>query len=749
MATTSTAPQQSGLTQHRSTASSIPGFGTRRLNTHAVDLQIAIDEVRDDFLDIRSIWHLGERHDVPRYGLLAEIVKRVPILVYDLPELKRKCDTAFVDGTGRMYLADTFARRALKEHQEGRDSLFFLIRHEADHLRRMHLSRMLDVNPQLANIAQDIRINIDIVKAEAASRYEDETGIIAGKAEILNQAKKYLAEHKDCTIGVGCAMNFEDYQKYDGLSEESIAALLMKDWKDPPAIPDRQISFDHIMQGAAGEVDGIKGIVLSGAAMPPMPQHTSMTPADLSALSQDLRHIGKVKANPKSVSDTDLQSALDRLTAVSEHQGLIEIDLQHQKAAQAAAGTGGAHQSGKTGDAYLDILSPNERVQLAIEVLGSILNPAAKQQGKPGESSGGMSIKDIERALGRDPGDGDAIPNPNVTHSHDHVMDTDELIETLKAAGLNPASMAKLGYDDLKQVQAETAAAKDNVVSAINAATEDMMKVGGRYAGGHIVQHANAQMRDFFKPVISWEMALKQVTEAVGKGQRHAPEEPWMIYHVDAADMGFKHQNDVPYQGGNVPGKHVKPLLFDIIDTSGSVDDSMLKRFVTEALNQARRMSRGNAPDVVISFADTIARGEPVFITEHNHRNFLNRGINYGGRGGTNFQASIENIFELVKPGARTPYTGRQIDAIVYMTDTGDAVPDFARLLRKAQECGLKKLPPILFLAPKSCYNKAFHDGVSKHASMIWFDASAKTHIKIDEVANDSERKNRNLRASA
>lgn len=748
MANTPTTQQQPGLTQHHSAASNIPGFGTRRLNTHSVDLQIAIDEVRDDFLELRTVWHLGERHDVPRYGLLAEIVKRVPILVYDLPELKRKCDTAFVDGTGRMFLSDTFARRALKEHQEGRDSLFFLIRHEADHLRRLHLSRMLDVNPQLANIAQDIRINIDILKAEAASRHEDETGSVAGKTEILNQVKKYLAEHKDCTIGVGCAMNIDDYQKYDGLSEESIAALLMKDWKEPPAIPDREVSFDHIMQGAAGEVDGIKGIVLSGSAMPPMPAHAASTPADLSALSQDLRHIGKVKANPKSVSDADLQSALDRLTAVAEHQGLLELELRHQKAAQAATGSGGSHQSGKTGDAYLDILSPNERVQLAVQVLSSLLNPAAKQQGKPGDR-GGMTIKDIERAMGREPGDGETVPNPNVNHAHDHVMDTQDVIDTLKGAGLNPASMAKLGYDDLAQVQAEITSAKDNIVSAINTATEDMMKVGDRYAGGHLVQHANAQMRDFFKPVISWEMALKQITEAVGKGQRHAPDEPWTIYHVDAADMGYKNQNDVPYQGSNVPGRQVKPLIFDIIDTSGSVDDAMLKRFVTEALNQARRMSRGNAPDVVISFADTIARGEPVFITEQNHKSFLSGGINYGGRGGTNFQASIENVFELVKPGAKNSYKGRPIDAIVYMTDTGDAVPDFSRLLRKAQECGLKKLPPILFLAPKSCYNKAFNDGVSKHATMIWFDAAAKTHIKIDDLANESERKNRSLRPSA
>ena len=197
-----------------------------------------------------------------------------------------------------------------------------------------------------------------------------------------------------------------------------------------------------------------------------------------------------------------------------------------------------------------------------------------------------------------------------------------------------------------------------------------------------------------------------------------------------------------------MPGKEQKPLIFVPIDTSGSVDDAMLKRFVTEAINMARKVSRGVAPDVVIVFADTVARGAPVFINEKNYKQFLEKGIDYGGRGGTSFQASLENLFELVKPGSKSGYAKRNIDAIIYMTDTGDSVPDAYRLLTKAMECGMKKLPTTLFLAPKSCFNDSFQAGIKKWADILYFDTAPghKQTVKLDNIAADQERKNAGLK---
>lgn len=781
------APQQAqGVTRHANDEGLEKALGIgkngKKLNTNALDLQEQIEIVRDAFLEVRSVYIGRERHDFLRNGLLGEIVSRTPIFVYDLSELKAIVPTAFVDRSGKMYIADTFARRLLAEHHAGLDSLNFLIRHEADHLRRLHLARMAQVHPTIANIAQDIRINIDITKGEAAELFASKNSRDAGDNEIREAAKAYLATLAPTAVGIGCAMNFEDYCKFDGKSEEAIAVELMKDWKEPPKIPNRDVSFELIMEGAAQEADSVKVMLQTGVKLAPTAPPYVMTPAELSGLAQDLRRIGKAKANPKSVSDQDLKDCYDRLAKLKEHQGLVELDMQHARASMALAGTGGVHSSGKTGDAYLDALKPSERVEMAMRILEKILNPSANN-GMPAQpQNGGLNIKDLERSMGRGQGNGpgqkgnsndpsqggsgdpsgdpqqskgnaDMVPSPNVYHDHDHVMDTDKLIGILKGAGVSDSSLEKLGYDDLDKLAEETQACKDGVVAAINKASEDQMKVGTRYPGGHLLNYAKAQMLDFFKPVLSWEMALKKLLESMGKGQRYDPMEAWTMYHVDAADMGFKHQRDVPFMGSMVPGRPQKPLFFGLHDTSGSVDDAMLKRFISEGINMSRKMSRGNAPDVAHIFVDTIARGEPLYITEKNYQQILKGGLNYGGRGGTNFQAGIENAFELVKPGGKkTPYTGRTIDALAYFTDTGDTPPDPVRLLAKARDCGMKKLPTIIFIAPKSTYNEAFMKAIEGWATIVYFDAGpsakAKQVIDVDKAAREQDQKMASVEAA-
>ncbi|MEJ6002780.1 VWA domain-containing protein [Paucibacter soli] len=754
------------------------GKGNKRLNTHAHDLQEQIEVVRDDFLEMRSLYIGRERHDIMRNGLLGEVVSRTPIFIYDLPELKAKVSTAFVDMSGKMYIADTFARKLISEHSAGLDSLNVLIRHEADHLRRMHLARMLDLRPDIANAAQDIRINIDIVKGEAADRFADRHGRSASDSELLEAVKAYLLELAPTAVGTGWAMNFEDYQKYGNKSEEAIAAILMTEWKDPPAIPNREVSFNDIMEGAAQEADHVKVQLQNGVKLPPTAPPYAMTPAALSGLANDLRRVGKAKANPKQVSNQELQDCLDRLNKLKEHQGLLELDTQHIRGAMAVAGKGATFTSGKTGDAYLDALKPSERVDMAVQVLDKILNPQNSANNMPSQpQSGVMTIKDLERAMGRGQGSGpmgppqqgqpqpgepgspdgdqsrgdpDTIPAPNVLHGQDHVMDTQDLVDLLKGAGVSSETLDKLGYADLDQMNEEIEAAKNGVVSAINKASEDQMRVGDRYPGGHLLNYAKAQMLDFFKPVLTWQMVRKKILEQLGKGQRHDPTEPWVIYSVDAADMGFKNQRDVPFMGSLVPGKLQRPLAIDIYDTSGSVDDAMLKRFFTEGINMSRKISRGTAPDVIHVAADTIARGEPIYITEKNYKQVLKTGVNYGGRGGTNFQASLESAFHLVKPGGKkTPYSGRTVDAIFYYTDTGDSVPDFKRLLKVAQECGMKKLPTTVFIAPKTCYNDSFRKGIEGFASIVYFEsgpkATNKTHIDVDKLAREQEAKQAGL----
>ena len=747
------------------------GKGGKRLNANHQHLQDQLEDYRDAFLEMRSHFKGNIRHDFMREGLLGEIVSRTPILIYDLPELVAKVDTAFVDMSGKMFIAAPFFDQLVKEQDAGLDSLNFIFRHEADHLRRLHLSRMLDFPNGLANWAQDARINIDILKSGCSQAWSDKNASKdPGENELLDEVKDFLARHEAAcsAISGGVAMNFEDYKKFDGLSEEAIAALMLKEWKEQPKVKNEKVPFDKIMEGAAQESDSVKVSVINATTMGG--KSKSMTPADLSTLSQELRRIGLAKANPAKVTDKDLAAVVDGLQKLSTHPCMRERDAIHARLTTAAVGTGIATTTAKTGSPYLDVLKPSERVALALQVLEQVLNPKA---GSPMGSApqGGVQVTDLERSLGRgkggapQPGESEGaqgegspgaqdkasqdgtgtegmIPSPNVPGHNNHVMSTEDLVKTLNDAGVGGATMEKLGFDDLIKVAEEVAATKSNMVSAINKATEDMMSVGSRYPGGHMVNYAKAQMVDFFKPVISWEMAVKKIMEASGKGSRFDMGEPWMIYHVDAADMGFADQRDVPYMGSTVPGKEQRPLIFIPIDTSGSVNDGQLKRFVTEAIYMPRKMSRSVAPEVVIVFADTVARGEPVYITEQNYKSFLEKGITYGGRGGTNLQAGIESIFEMVRPGAKSPYAKRKIDAIIYFTDTYDTAPNGRRLLKKANECGMKNLPTTLFLAPRECHNDKFKKDVSHFADTVFFDT--KTLNKVDIKKHDSAQVSRN-----
>ncbi len=755
--------------------------GGKRLNAEHQHLQDQLEGYRDAFLELRSAFKGGVRHDYMREGLLGEIVSRTPILIYDLPELVSAVRTAFVDHSGKMFIAAPFFERLVLEQECGLDSLNFIFRHEADHLRRLHLSRMLDIDPEIANIAADARINIDIMKAACSQAWSDRhSDREPSQQELLTEIKEWLARHETAksVIHSGIAMNFEDFQRFDNLSEEAIAAILLKDWKERPKIPNEKVPFEKIMEGAAQETDAIKASVIAASTLGG--KDKSMTPAELSGLAQDLRAIGAAKANPKKISDKQIEDVANTLRKLRAHPAMAESDAVHSKHSQASAGTGVLHSSANTGSKYLDALRPTERVDLAIQILDQILRPQQDSPlgGRPQEN--GVTVTDLERSLGRgkpngapqqgqdgagkpEPGnehggkpdkasqDGtgteDMVPAPTVSGGeHEHVKSTKDLVDLLNEAGVSSSTMEKLGYDDLIKVDEEVAATKTNMVSAINKATEDMMSLGSKYPGGHMVNYAKAQMLTFFKPVISWEMAYKKIIEAAGKGNRFDMSEPWTIYHVDAADMGFSHQRDVPYMGSTVPGKEERPLGFVLIDTSGSVNDGQLKRFVTEAINMPRRMSRSVAPEVVLVFADTIARGQPVFINEKNYKTFLEKGINYGGRGGTNLQAAIENVYEMVKPGSKSGYAKRKIDFMVYFTDTYDASPSGKALLRKANACGIKHLPTTLFLAPQECHNDKFKRDVAPFAETIFFDTKSLNKIDMKQQDRAQQRRNDSLR---
>ena len=793
---------------HGVAASMGVGRGGKRLNSNALDLQDAIDDAREAYLEISSTFVDGIRHDYYRFGLLAEVVSKIPILVYDLPELVSLCDTAFVDSSGKMYIAANFARRLIAEHREGKQSLFFIFGHEASHLLRLHLARTHfdDLPVSLRMRSQDARINIDLVKALAAEQLADSGVHKFGlrSIEMEKIVKQVLNELSSTAVGVGVAMNWEDYQTYLEMSEEAVAMHMLHNLPQPDPIPNREVSFPLIMEGAALEVDAVKVMLQTGVWLAPSVPEASFTPAELSALSAGLRHIGQHKAHRSQVSDQEIQQCLDDLGRFTQHQGLLELDLRHERALQMSAN--GVHASGKTGDNYLDVLKPSERVSCAMDALRMLLQAKA---GNSKQEQGGPSIKDLERSLGRgqdnkpdarqqqganqqdgadkadadqkgeqpsagkdaqsqgsEPGEqqqgaastgqgqpgapnglqpsagdgiaGDFVPFPSSHSADNHVISSEDLVKTLKGAGLSDSSLKKLGYDDIVAITGEQATTKTAMINAVNKAAADQKLLGSRYPGGHLLGYAQQQLQALSKPILTWQMAIRKMIEDAGRGNRMDEAEPWTVYHIDHRDMGLDSASDVPYLGSIVPGKAEPALIFNIYDVSGSVDDEMAARFVTEGINQCRAQGHGRSIESVHITADTIRRGEPKFITEKNYRQVLASGFTISGRGGTNLQASIESVFELVKPGAKpTPYSRRKIDAIAFWTDLGDKAPDPVRLLAKARACGLKRLPPIVFLAPRRCLDDSFNRSVSTWSTVVYFDdrMGKKQKVDLDAIA--------------
>lgn len=722
----------------------VDAFFRGRLNLHADDLQHELNEYVAEFIAPITIHVNGVRHDMRANGMLSEIVAATSVLVYDLPALKMQANTAFVDTTGRMYFCDTFLRKLIEEQRQGKDSLNFVMRHEAEHLRRLHLQRMLSLPHSISNEAQDIRINLDIViAAVSAKMVADNPGVEVKSGPAFDAAVKDYLDMLGDAVRSGCGLTYAEYLAYKGMSEEAIGAELMKNYKPPQQDPsqgkDQEASFPAIMEGAAQDLDAISSLaVLSGGTMPnvmPAQLGTNAKEVPVEVLAIGLAAAARAIGTSKGKASIQvMDEALYGFIGVMDIDEMTGRDLQH---ASLQAVPGQVVPSVKTGDAYVDGLSPRERIMMAAKLLNMILNPS------PGDANkmrgGGLKIKDLEAMLGKAPKSddssgqdqapsgsqpgADSTPENNVKHGGSHVMTAEEVARILKDAGLG-ATAARLGYDDANTIAEEKQASKDTVSAAVNKAQEDIHKVGAsRIPGGHLAQYASAKLNDFFKPVLTWKMAVKELADGVARSIRYEETEPWANYYVDHTDMGLATSGDIPYCGSFISASTKRPVLMIINDTSGSVTDGQLKRFYSESLHAAQDNGSEASPEVIIMAADTICRGDPVFVTADNVEEHLKKGVNFGGRGGTSFQASLEHVYEMFRPDTPSELSGRRLDGLAYFTDSFDAVPDQPRLEERAFECGFQQLPTTVFLVPSECYNPTFEQGVKDWAKTIFFDA--------------------------
>ena len=115
-------------------------------------------------------------------------------------------------------------------------------------------------------------------------------------------------------------------------------------------------------------------------------------------------------------------------------------------------------------------------------------------------------------------------------------------------------------------------------------------------------------------------------------------------------------------------------------------------------------------------------------VTEETLDEVLKKGLSYGGRGGTNFTAAIENMLEFFNPdldrpeGVTNEFAEYKPAAIMIFTDTGDEPPTL-EVVEEAIEKNLGGvMPPIVWAVEQKNYNEPFAKKVASYSTTIFFD---------------------------
>ncbi len=173
----------------------------QKLNSRP-QLQLLLNKYRELFTSY-------DQYGLPRFGLLSIMAETVPMFIYDHPEYTKQVDTAFAIPGGVFINADFFVKIVAEDIEQRKSSheshnTLFVIAHEYTHISRDHFSRCLQYNPDIANIGQDISINLDLK--------------IDFDLEVTGDVRANSYGHTD-----------EERQKFGGFPEELICSILTEE----------------------------------------------------------------------------------------------------------------------------------------------------------------------------------------------------------------------------------------------------------------------------------------------------------------------------------------------------------------------------------------------------------------------------------------------------------------------------------------------------------------------------------------
>lgn len=303
------------------------------------DLQPALERLVADFCSRKTVFLADGRKSFPKYGLSSEMALRTPIRLYDLPALVKVCSTAFTEGS-RVFINASFFRKNLPDLIAGKISLDFLLGHELEHIRLLHVDRMKGTDHEVANTAADIRINIDLLETFTATRL-----LSAAKTEnefataldndFAGAYAKTITEHGGQILSIGYGTDAEDRAKWWGATSEQIAKVLAKEKAERPRIDAkdlmRQVAED--MRGVADEMD----------------KNAQNSAGNTPARSEALQ--GNASPSNASQQDPEAQKHSDQTgnssPSAKESDGAEPTDSANGKPSQTAGSSGDSSDAGK------------------------------------------------------------------------------------------------------------------------------------------------------------------------------------------------------------------------------------------------------------------------------------------------------------------------------------------------------------------------------------------------------------------
>ena len=633
---------------------------------------------------------------IPKYGIVSLILERTPIvIVRDLGKIIG-CNTACTDGVRIMFDED-FLEKMFEEEREhynklkankivmidqntGRaevDDEFlekgteFILMHEAYHIVMRHASRitlrkfyeMAEREPTLytvINVALDLKINTNLRLGFPRQR-------------VLNSLLK---------TGVG--FDPESLKKYPLMAEELIVEEAFRKYDQNKR--DYRDRFQQNAQNAVSQPNQ------QGQGQPN--QQDNLNPQDQLNGASSGSQSGQVQSgsNNQSGGGNGSPNATDDEIKKSIEELAQKLNRDAETLQQIFEKNRPDNWDDMTSQDR--ILNSEAFKKSYVDEIGSDPDQASRDA-KAGVPNAPY-IPNLGQMLGTTANSRGALQNGNPD-----AIPLEELIRRLREAKredlIETMGLPKPEDKDYKERLKNLRDRTENMIKQSISKAKQIEDRTGSLPGSHIADEADAYVQVELKKKLDWKFYLRKRLFGDGPRTTRDKEMPDILYFNDdlTAELGQPY-----YEESLISYKNTDAILV-LVDTSGSMSfnnaliDSLSEIFALQA--SAKR--KYSAPKVVLLWADTVIRGEPMIITKENYKSFItDNKVKVSGLGGTDIIGSINEALnnELIKKEVLGELKVKDVvvfsDLEFYYNASGVKIPKGVSISMIAPECVSEKL---------------------------------------------------------